>query len=172
VPDPHTPPDIVPSKAGISLNAAISRGIVASMKKYFGKGPESAKSYMLDDFLLIVMRGSQTQAEATMVEFDQEDLVRNFRQQFENEMTSRLIGMVEELTGRKVLGYQSQLIFEPEVVVELFFFDREADASEKEATARGQLEEPSIGEAEEQAHDEDVSGDVTASQGGDRQQGD
>jgi uncharacterized protein YbcI len=164
-------PDDTDRPHGSDLLTRISTEMVRAQKKFFGKGPESAKSYMLDDFLLIVMRGSQTQAEATMVEFDQEDLVRNFRQQFENEMTSRLIGMVEELTGRKVLGYQSQLIFEPEVVVELFFFDREAQPSEKEATARGQLDEPSIGEAEEQAKEEDVSGDVTASQGGDRQQG-
>ena len=117
---------------------------------------------MLDDFLLIVMRGSQTVAEATMAEFGREELVREFRQQFENEMTSRLIGMVEELTGRKVLGYQSQLIFKPEVVIEIFFFDRDAEESERDATARGQLDEPAIGEARTGAHEDDVSGDIQA----------
>src|SRR3712207_9322840 len=67
----------------------------------------------------------------------------------------------------KVLGYQSQIIFEPEVVVELFFFDRAVDDSEREATARGQLEEPSVGEAREDAHTEDVTGDIEADRGND-----
>jgi uncharacterized protein YbcI len=105
----------------------ISTDMVRAQKKYFGKGLDEAKSYMLDDFRLIVMRGSRTGAESTMLEFGQEDRVRDFRQHFENQMTTRLIGMVEELTGREVLGYQSQVIFEPEVVVELFFFDEDAE---------------------------------------------
>ena len=141
---------------GVDLLSRISTEMVRAQKKYFGRGPTRTKSYMLDDFLLIVMRGSQTQAEHTMIEFGQQNLVREFRQQFENEMTSRLVGMVEELTGRKVLGYQSQILFEPEVVIEIFFFDEDAGESDVEATARGQLEERSIGEARDDVQDEDV----------------
>jgi len=80
-------------------------------------------------------------------------------------MTAHLTGMIEELTGRKVRGYQSQIIFEPEVVVELFFFDLPAGETETRATARGQLDEPSIGEARGDAHDDDVSGDIQADRG-------
>ena len=145
---------------GADLLARISTEMTRAQKKYFGKGPESTRSYMLDDFLMVVMRGSQTVAEETMVEFGQKDRVREFRQQFENEMTGLLIGMVENLTGRKVLGYQSQILFEPEVVVELFFFDRPAEDTETRATAIGQLEDPTIGEAREDAHEDDVSGAI------------
>ena len=147
---------------GTDLLARLSTEMVRAQKKYFGKGPESAKSYMLDDFLLIVMRGSQTVAERTMIEFGQQDQVRAFRQTFENEMTSRLIGMVEDLTGRKVLGYQSQLLFEPEVVIEIFFFDENAGTQAVAATAMGQLQDASIGEAREGAHQDDVSEEITA----------
>src|SRR3954470_16925849 len=131
---------------GSDLLAHISTEMVRAQKKYFGKGPTSAKSYMLDDFLLIVMRGSRTVAEATMLEFGQADLVREFRQQFENQMTGRLTGMIEALTGRKVLGYQSQVIFDPEVVVEIFFFDAPGGDEETGATAGGQLGEAPVGE--------------------------
>ena len=134
---------------GSELLSRISTEMVRAQKKYFGKGPESTKSYMLDDFLMIVMRGSQTVAEETMVGFGHEDRVREFRQQFENEMTGRLTGMVEEMTGRKVLGYQSQILFTPDVVVELFFFDRPVSEALSGATAHGQLEDPSVGEARE-----------------------
>ena len=82
-----------------------------------------------------------------MLEFGQQDMVRSFRQLFENEMTSRLHEMVEELTGRRVLTYQSQILFEPDVVVEMFLFDSEGGRGTVEATASGQLADGEVGEA-------------------------
>ncbi len=38
-------------------------------------------------------------------------------------MAERLIGTVEQLTGRKVVTYQSQVLFDPDIVCEFFFFD-------------------------------------------------
>jgi uncharacterized protein YbcI len=102
----------------------ISSGMAQMQKEAFGKGPTSTKSYLFDDMLLIVMRDGLTVAEQTMLSFGQADLVRNFRQQFENEMTSRIVEMIEGLARRKVLTYQSQIMFNPDVVVEMFVFDR------------------------------------------------
>lgn len=128
---------------GGSLLAQISNAFVTMQKEYWGIGPLEAKSYMMDDLLLIVMRGGLTRAERTMLDFGQQDLVRNFRQTFENEMTQNLTQKIEELTGRKVLTYQSQILFDPDVVAELFVFDRAAGAGAQEivATAQGQLRE-------------------------------
>jgi uncharacterized protein YbcI len=131
---------------GGSLLERISTEMVQAHKKYFGKGPTRAKSYLLDDFLLIVMRGGLTVAERTMVDAGQEDQVRSFRQGFENEMTKRFSDMVGEATGRTVIGYQSQVLFEPDVIVEIFVFDDKVDRREREATAAGQSEDDSVGE--------------------------
>lgn len=87
------------------LLSKISTEMVRTQKEYFGKGPVKAKSYMLDDFLIIVMRGGVTVAEKTMLEADRENLVRSFRQAFENEMAERLTGMIEDLTGRNVVRF-------------------------------------------------------------------
>jgi len=135
---------------GGSLLARISNEFVRMQKDYWGLGPVKAKSYMMDDLLLVVMRGGLTRAERTMLDFGDENLVRNFRQTFENRMTEHLTGMVEELTGRKVLTYQSQLLFDPDVIAELFVFDRAASGGAQEivATARGQLDEEPLGEVE------------------------
>lgn len=133
---------------GGSLLARISNEFVTMQKDYWGLGPVQAKSYMMDDLLLIVMRGGMTRAERTMLDFGQHDMVRNFRQTFENEMTQNLTGKIEQLTGRKVLTYQSQILFDPDVVAELFVFDKAADAGAAEivATAEGQLRERPHGE--------------------------
>lgn len=117
---------------GHSLLARISNEMVGAQKEFFGKGPTQAKSYMLDDLLIIVMRGGLTTAEKTMLGFGHPDQVRAFRQLFENAMTERLTGLVEELTGRKVATYQSQVMFDPDVIVEMFVF---ADGEEHRVAA-------------------------------------
>jgi uncharacterized protein YbcI len=106
-----------------SLTARISTEVVRTLKETFGKGPVKAKSYLLDDFLLVVMRGGMTVAEETMLARGHGDLVRQFRQTYQNEIGGVLIAKVEALTGRNVMTYQSQVLFHPSIVMEIFFFD-------------------------------------------------
>ena len=106
------------------------------MKKHFGRGHVSAKSYLIDDFLLVVMRGGLTIAEQTMLEAGREDAVREFRQVFENEMAGPLTEIVERLTGREVVTYQSQVLFDPDILVEIFFFSEPVGAEALAETAR------------------------------------
>ncbi|CAA9483570.1 MAG: hypothetical protein AVDCRST_MAG67-1118 [uncultured Solirubrobacteraceae bacterium] len=135
------------TERGQGLLARISNEMVRAQKEFFGKGPTEAKSYLVDDLLFIVMRGGMTTAERTMLEFGQQDQVRQFRQLFENQMTERLCGMIAELTGRKVLTYQSQVMFEPDIVVEMFVFDSQANPQDRAATAEGQTQDDAIGAA-------------------------
>jgi len=106
-----------------SITAQISTEIVRTLKESFGKGPVKAKSYLLDDFLLVVLRGGMTVAEETMLARGHGDLVRQFRQTYQNEMCDVLVAKVEALTGRNVINYQSQVLFDPHIVLEVFFFD-------------------------------------------------
>ena len=124
--------------SGGDMLARLSDEMVRAKKRFFGKGPEQAKSYMLDDMLFVVMRGGLTTAEQTMLRFGRQNMVRQFRQLFENEMTEVLTSLVEETTGRKVVNYQSQIMFDPDIIVEMFVF---ADPRQEgiEATAEGRL---------------------------------
>jgi uncharacterized protein YbcI len=105
------------------LLAQLSDEMVRAKKQFFGKGPEQAKSYMVDDLLFVVMRGGVTTAEQTMLRYGRQDMVRQFRQLFENEMTEVLTTLVQETTGRRVVNYQSQIMFDPDIVVEMFVFE-------------------------------------------------
>jgi uncharacterized protein YbcI len=106
-----------------SVLARISTEMVRTFKQYYGKGPVSAKSYLVDDLLFVVMREGITQAEQTMLDAGRASTVRNFRQEFENEMTEVLTRMVERVTGRRVVTYQSQVLFDPHLTIEIFVFD-------------------------------------------------
>ena len=132
---------------GSALLMRISNEVVKAQKEFWGKGPERAKAYMFDDMLFVVMHGGLTSAEKSMLDFGEEDLVRQFRQTFENRMTDRLTGIIEELTGRTVLTYQSQILFDPDRVVELFVFDDTAGAAPRAATAEGLTSDGTMGEA-------------------------
>ncbi|MBA3741326.1 MAG: DUF2294 family protein [Chloroflexi bacterium] len=50
---------------GQGLLARLSNEMVRAQKQFFGKGPTGAKSYLLDDLLIIVMRGGLTTASAS-----------------------------------------------------------------------------------------------------------
>ena len=38
-------------------------------------------------------------------------------------MGDELVAKVETLTGRRVINYQSQILFDPHIVMEIFFFE-------------------------------------------------
>jgi uncharacterized protein YbcI len=105
------------------LLSRISTEMVRTMKQYYGKGPVSAKSYLVDDLLFVVLREGITQAEQTMLAAGREGMVRHFRQEFENELAEVVIRMIERLTGRRVVTYQSQVLFNPNMNIEIFVFD-------------------------------------------------
>jgi uncharacterized protein YbcI len=138
---------------GANLLLQVSNAMVRVHKEFFGKGPTKAKSYMFDDFLLVVMREGLTTAEKTMLEFGHPNQVRQFRQLFQDEMTERLTGMIRELTGRRVVNYQSQVLFDPDITLEIFVFEsNEQREPSIDATALAQLEDAaSMGEADEDA---------------------
>lgn len=117
----------------------ISTEMVQMQKEYYGRGPVKAKSYMLDDLLVTVMHGGMTVAERTMLAAGRSDAVRAFRQEWENEMGDALIARVERVTGRKVATYQSQVMFDPDTIVELFLFEDAAPEVAVHATAAEQL---------------------------------
>lgn len=137
VPQPPQPP--LEGQSGAALLAAISREMVKAMKVFYGRGPTKAKSYLIDDLLFVVMRGGMTEAEQTLLDAGEADAVRAFRQHFENVMGERLIGTVEQLTERKVVTYQSQVLFDPHTIIEVFLFEKPFERGTIEETARALL---------------------------------
>ena len=138
MPDPAGPPDPpLATVEGPALNKALSRALVAAKKDFYGRGPEHSRTYLMDDLMICVMRGGMTTAEDTMLKSGMKDMVRAYRQLFQNQMEERLVGVVGQLTGRKVLTYQSQVMFDPFTVMEIFMFDEELAAGD-EGTAADQ----------------------------------
>jgi uncharacterized protein YbcI len=104
--------------------AAVTNGIVKLFREYYGRGPTKAKSYVLDDRILVcVLEETMTKVEQTLVENGHGDKVREVRLTFQSAMADEFTRTVTESMGRKVLAYHSQLTLEPDIGFEFFVLD-------------------------------------------------
>ena len=103
--------------------AQISNAMVALKKRFYGKGPERARSYLMDEYVFCAMEGGLTRNEEVLVEAGQERAVREYRLLFQETMTKTVSEAVEEITGRTVIGYHSQITFRPTRTFEIFVLE-------------------------------------------------
>ncbi len=113
----------VETERGSSLTAEVSNAMVGLKKKFYGRGPTAAKSYINDNYVFCVLEGGLTQNEKTLLDAGEERLVRQYRLRFQEVMTEQTTQAVEQITGRKVLTYHSQIVFGPPIAIEIFVLD-------------------------------------------------
>ena len=112
-----------PLKGG-QLLAAISNRIVGMLREHYGRGPINAKTYVLDDMIIVVLRGSGfIPLEQTIMDSGEPERVLAMREDFQRVMASRFQRAIEELTGRNVVAFVSRGHFEPDITMEIFFID-------------------------------------------------
>jgi uncharacterized protein YbcI len=109
---------------GHSIRAEISNAMVGLKKEFYGKGPTKAKTFLNDNYVFCAMEGGLTRNEETLIERGHEDLVRTYRLRFQEAMQEPTIEAVQRITGRTVIGYHSQIVFNPERAFEIFVLDR------------------------------------------------
>jgi uncharacterized protein YbcI len=120
------PPDEprLASFEGGQLLAQISSEIVAMLREYYGRGPMKAKTYALDDMIVVVMRGSGfTPLEQTIMDSGEPDRIVAMRHEFQHVMADRYKQTIEKLTGSKVVAFLSQAHVDPDLTMEIFFVD-------------------------------------------------
>src|SRR6202142_3743163 len=111
-------------QTGGRLLAAISTSIVQMLHEHYGRGPMKAKTYALDDIIVVVMRGSGfTALEQTIMDSGEPDRGIPMREDFQRVMASRYKETIQELTGRNVVAFLSQAHVEPDITMEIFFVD-------------------------------------------------
>jgi uncharacterized protein YbcI len=112
-----------PLKGG-QLLAAISNRIVAMLREHYGRGPINAKTYVMDDMIIVVLRGSGfIPLEQTIMDSGEPERVLAMREDFQRVMAGRFQQVIEELTGRNVVAFVSRGHFEPDITMEIFFID-------------------------------------------------
>lgn len=113
----------------LTLQARVSQVVVRTMKDLYGRGPTHAKTYLCDEYVFCVMSGGMTRDEETMIRGGEQDAVRDYRLRFQSVIVPELIRRVEDVLGQRVVSYHSQVLFDPDRLVEIFVLDSSADPS-------------------------------------------
>jgi uncharacterized protein YbcI len=100
--------------------AMISREIVRLQAEYYGKGPTRAKTYIVDDLVVVVLEETFTRAEKTLADRGERDAIQHIRRRFQQQMADSFISIVEQATGRKVRAFMSETHIDEDVSVETF----------------------------------------------------
>ena len=111
LPRPHTHGDVL---------TAISDGMVALLKEFYGRGPTRTKSYYEDDLVVCVLRGGFSRVEQTLLDGGRGPAVIQQRMEFQEVMRDRFTEVIEHATGRPVIGFMSGNQQHPDLMCEVF----------------------------------------------------
>ena len=131
---------------------AISDGMVALLKEYYGRGPTQTKTYYHDDLVVCVLRGGFTRVEQTLLDGGRGQAVIEQRMAFQEVMRERFTAVIEHATGRPVIGFMSGNQQDPDMICEVFVLsptdllgEDELPAILKRATPRGRATDRRLG---------------------------
>jgi uncharacterized protein YbcI len=99
---------------------AVSDGLVGLLKEFYGHGPTRAKSYFQDDLVVCLLRGGFSRVEQTLLAGGRGQAVIQQRMEFQEVMRERFTSIVEEATGRIVIGFMSGNQQHPDLMCEVF----------------------------------------------------
>ena len=105
------------------LAAAISNAILGIHRQHFGRGAKRARTVMGADYVICFMEDIYTPVERTLIEAGRFPAVQETRGAFQEAMRENFTAAVEELTGRKVIGFLSQVHVDPDLSVETFILE-------------------------------------------------
>jgi uncharacterized protein YbcI len=105
------------------LAAAISNAIVGIFREYYGRGASRVRTVMGADYVITVLEDIYTPVERTLIEAGRFEAVKETRGAFQDTMQERFTHEVEQLVGRKVIGFLSQVHVDPDLAVETFILE-------------------------------------------------
>jgi uncharacterized protein YbcI len=109
------------------LAAAISNAIVGLHRDHYGRGAKRTRTVMGSDYVIVFLEDVYTPVEKTLIEAGRFDAVKETRSAFQDTMREKFSEAVEQLVGRKVIGFLSQVHVDPDVSVETFILEPDSD---------------------------------------------
>ena len=119
-------PDVEDPRSDSTLRE-ISKAMVRLYKEQFGRGPETVWTrYSGPDAILTVLGNSLTPVERTMLQMGEEQRLRDIRTMFQHATESQFRAAVEEITGRRVIGFMSGIDVRNDLASEVFTLEPRA----------------------------------------------
>jgi uncharacterized protein YbcI len=105
------------------LAAAISNTVVKALARTTGRGPTKARTTLGENGVFVVLQDSLTHGEQTLTDAGEGEAVLDLRRRWQRVMQADLSREIEQLTGRKVIGFMSDNHIDPDLAVEVFVLE-------------------------------------------------
>jgi uncharacterized protein YbcI len=114
-------PDRPPSDG--ELAATISQTVVRALARTTGRGPTKARTTIGENGVFVVLQDSLTIGEQTLADNGEGQAVLDLRRRWQRVMQADVSREIEEITGRKVIGFMSDNHIDPDLAVEVFVLE-------------------------------------------------
>ena len=114
-------PDRQPSDG--ELAATISNTVVRALARTTGRGPTKARTTLGENGVFVVLQDSMTIGEQTLADHGEGQAVLDLRRRWQRVMQADVSKEIEQLTGRKVIGFMSDNHIDPDLAVEVFVLE-------------------------------------------------
>src|SRR4051812_7444421 len=114
------------------LTAAISTTVVKALARTTGRGPTKAKTTFGDNGVFVVLQDSLTVGEQTLTDAGEGQAVLDLRRRWQAVMEADVSREIEQMTGRKVIGFMSDNHIDPDLAVEVFVLEPLAQSAPHE----------------------------------------
>jgi uncharacterized protein YbcI len=101
----------------------ISKRIVSMLAEGIGRGPDSARTFIHEDLVLVVLKDTLTRGEKVLADDERIGLVREMRRAFLSTLHDEVVGVVEAGTGRRVRGVLNDHSVDPDFAIAAFVMD-------------------------------------------------
>ena len=105
------------------LAATISNTVVRALARTTGRGPTKAKTTLGDNGVFVVLQDTLTRGEQTLTDAGEDVAVLDLRRRWQRVMQADVSREIEEITGRKVIGFMSDNHIDPDLAVEVFILE-------------------------------------------------
>ncbi|AZR74150.1 hypothetical protein BBF96_12535 [Anoxybacter fermentans] len=106
----------------------ISSLMVKFQKEQFGRGAESAKTYIIDDMVIVRLKGVLTPAEKQLAQnHEGQRVIKEFRYHLEEVCRPQLEHLIQQVTGARVISIHCDISTKTGERIDIFILDRKFD---------------------------------------------
>jgi uncharacterized protein YbcI len=108
---------------------AVGNAIARLHREHYGRGATTVRTVINRNFVVSFLEDIYTPVERTLIESGSQETVKETRQVFQMAMGPAFSAAVEEIMGRKVIAFMSQVHFAPDMAAEVFVLEPDGGPS-------------------------------------------
>jgi uncharacterized protein YbcI len=117
---------------------AVGNAIGRLHRENYGRGATTTRTIYQRNHLVTFLEDIYTPVERTLIDAGSQEDVKRTRQSFQMAMRGRFSEAVEEITGRTVVQFMSQVSFDPDMAAEIFVLEPESGSHAADDAAEGE----------------------------------